>query len=108
MNGSELLREFREQRSERAFAELVQRYARLVFSVAKRRLNNDALAQEASQAVFIRLARNPPDLPNDPALLSWLHRTALHVSVDAWRAESRRRTREQQAAAMQTEATDTA
>jgi RNA polymerase sigma factor (sigma-70 family) len=106
MNGSELLREFRNERSERAFAELVNRYAGLVFSVAKRRLSNDGLAQEVSQSVFIRLARNPPDLPTDSALVAWLHRTAVHVSVDAWRAESRRRTREQQAAAMQTETSD--
>lgn len=101
MNAIDLLRQFRERRSENAFAELVRRYASLVYSVARRRLDNSALAEEASQNVFIRLASSPPSLPNDAALLGWLHRTTLHVSIDLWRAESRRLAREQKAAAMQ-------
>ncbi len=101
MNGSELLRTFREQRSEQAFAELVRRYTDLVFSVAKRRLNNAALAEETTQSVFLRLAHTAPDLPSEAALVGWLHRTAIHASIDLWRAETRRRAREEKAVAMQ-------
>src|SRR5687767_8424691 len=101
MNGTELLKQFREQRSEQAFAELVRRYTDLVFSVAKRRLNNAALAEEAAQSVFLRLANTAPNLPSDEALLGWLHRTSVHVAVDIWRAETRRQAREEKAAAMQ-------
>src|SRR5206468_1217709 len=42
------------------------------------------------------------------ALVAWLHRTTVHVSIDLWRVESRRRAREEQAVAMQTNAEDAA
>jgi RNA polymerase sigma factor (sigma-70 family) len=100
MNGTELLADFRASRSESAFGELVRRYTNLVYSVAARRLGNVALAQEATQTVFIRLARAMPNLRRDAELMAWLHRTALHVSIDLWRSESRRRAREEQAASM--------
>src|SRR5689334_14208167 len=100
MNGCELLDEFRERRSETAFAELVRRYADLVFSVAKRRLNGDSLAEEVAQLVFMRLAKGPPKLSSEAALLVWLHRTSVHVAIDLWRSESRRRAREEKAVAM--------
>ena len=107
MNGTDLLAEFRKSRSDKAFGELVRRYTNLVYSAARRRLANDAAAEEATQSVFIRLASAAPDLKNDAALVAWLHRTTVHVSIDLWRVESRRRAREEQAAAMQTNAEDT-
>src|SRR6185295_6407050 len=108
MNGTDLLAEFRRSRSDKAFGELVRRYTNLVYSATRRRLSNDAAAEEATQSVFIRLASAAPELRDDAALVAWLHRTAVHVSIDLWRAESRRRAREEQAAAMQTLADDTA
>jgi RNA polymerase sigma factor (sigma-70 family) len=101
MNGCELLDEFRERQSETAFAELVRRYTDLVFSVAKRRLNVDSLAEEVAQLVFMRLAKAPPKLSSEAALLGWLHRTSVHVAIDLWRADSRRRAREEKAVQMQ-------
>lgn len=101
MSGAELLGEFREKRSESAFAELVRAYGDLVFTVAKRRLNNGALAEEAAQSVFTRLAKSTPSVSSDGALVGWLHRTTIHVATDLWRSESRRRAREEKAAAMQ-------
>jgi RNA polymerase sigma factor (sigma-70 family) len=108
MNGTDLLAEFRRSRSDKAFGELVRRYTNLVYSAARRRLSNDAAAEEATQSVFIRLASTAPELRDDAALVAWLHRTTVHVSIDLWRVESRRRAREEQAAAMQTLADDTA
>ena len=108
MNGTDLLAEFRRNRSDKAFGELVRRYTNLVYSAARRRLSNDAAAEEATQSVFIRLASTAPELREDAALVAWLHRTAVHVSIDLWRVESRRRAREEQAAAMQTLSDDTA
>jgi DNA-directed RNA polymerase specialized sigma24 family protein len=58
MNAIELLDDFRRQRSDEAFGELVRRYTNLVYSAAKRRLGGEMLAQDAAQAVFIRLAKN--------------------------------------------------
>jgi RNA polymerase sigma factor (sigma-70 family) len=101
MNGAELLSEFRRKRSERAFADLVRRFDDLVFSVAMRRLNNAALAEEAAQTVFLRLAKSTPNIATEPELIGWLHRTTIHVAVDLWRSETRRHAREQKAAAMQ-------
>lgn len=102
MNGAELLNEFRTTRSESAFAELVRRYAGLVYSVAKRQIPDGSLAEDATQIVFARLAKHPPTLKEEAALAAWLHRTAVHVSIDLWRSETRRRTREQEAVRMQT------
>jgi RNA polymerase sigma factor (sigma-70 family) len=103
MNATDLLTAFRGSRSEEAFAELVRRYTNLVFSAANRRLSNSSLAQEATQLVFIRLANGAPKLRTEAELTAWLHRTTLHVSIDLWRSESRRRAREEHVAAMQTE-----
>jgi RNA polymerase sigma factor (sigma-70 family) len=102
MNAIELWTDFREDRSEAAFGELVRRYTSLVFSVARRRLPDSDLAKDATQQVFIRLARARPDLRIDAELVAWLHRTTLHVSIDLWRTETRRRNREQKAFAMPT------
>ena len=68
MNGTKLLAEFRDNRSEAAFGELVRRYTNLVYSVAKRRLGNVSLAQEITQLVFIRLAKTVPKLRGDNEL----------------------------------------
>src|SRR6266536_2515878 len=108
MNATELLAEFRESRSDGLFSELVRRYTNLVYSVAKRRLANVSLAQEVTQIVFIRLAKAAPVLDNDAELGGWLHRTAVHVSIDLWRSEVRRRVREQQAVVMQPDCQDSA
>lgn len=103
MNGTDLLAEFRKSRAEGAFGELVRRYTNLVYSVAKRRLRNGALAEEVTQTVFIRLAKAAPNLRGDAELVAWLHRTTVHASIDLWRSESRRRAREEHAVAMQAE-----
>jgi RNA polymerase sigma factor (sigma-70 family) len=101
MNGTDLLTAYRTSRSEGAFTELVRRYTSLVYSAALRRLADASLAEEASQTVFLRLAKAAPKLSNDAALVAWLHRTTVHVAIDLWRSEIRRRTREQHSAAMQ-------
>src|SRR6476661_1936999 len=106
MNGTDLLAEFRATRAETAFNELVRRYTNLVYSVAKRRVAAMTLAQEVTQIVFIRLAKAPPKLASEGQLLAWLHRTTVHVSIDLWRSETRRRAREQHAVAMQSDPTE--
>lgn len=102
MNGCDLLNDFRQSSSEQAFAEVVRRFTSLVYSVAKRQVQDPFLAEDVAQAVFTRLAKAPPELPNDGALVAWLHRTTIHVAIDAWRTETRRRAREQKAAVMET------
>src|SRR6266542_2748195 len=106
MNGTDLLAEFRATRAEPAFCELVRRFTDLVYSIAKRRVADMTLAQEVTQIVFIRLAKAPPKLDAEAQVLAWLHRTTVHVSIDLWRSETRRRAREQHAVAMQTDRTE--
>jgi len=87
-------------------SEVVRRYTNLVYSVAKRRLSNTALAQDATQTVFIRLAKAAPNIRGDAELVAWLHRTTVNASIDLWRSESRRRAREEHAVAMQSDRTE--
>jgi RNA polymerase sigma factor (sigma-70 family) len=108
MNATELLAEFRKSRAESAFSELVRRYTNLVYSVARRRLSDTSLVQEAVQTVFIRLARVVPNVRSDGELAAWLHRTTVHASIDLWRSETRRRAREQHAVSMQPHNIETA
>lgn len=102
MNGSELLALYRKTGSETAFSDLVRRYANLVYSIARRRLSDQSLAEDVAQTVFTRLAQTPPKTRSEGELAAWLHRTTLHVSIDAWRSETRRRNREQKAVLMET------
>lgn len=88
------------ERSEEAFARFVQRYANLVFSVAKRRLGNASLAEDVTQSVFVRISQTPPPTTDEASVVSWLHRVTTNAAIDAWRAESRRREREQLASLM--------
>lgn len=106
MNGTALLAEYRKSHAEKAFAELAQRYASLVFSTAKRRVGDASLAEEVAQSVFTRLAKSPPTVETDVELMGWLHRTTIHVAIDVWRSETRRKQREELAAAMQPAAPD--
>jgi RNA polymerase sigma factor (sigma-70 family) len=103
MNETNLLQAFRDERSEEAFAALVRQYANLVYSIAKRRLANAAMAEDVTQMVFIRLAKTPPEVQSHGELVAWLHRTTLNVTIDTWRSETRRRNREQQDAVMETD-----
>jgi RNA polymerase sigma factor (sigma-70 family) len=101
MNGSDLLTAYRDTGSESAFSDLVRRYTNLVYSIAKRRLSNGPLAEEVTQTVFTRLAMAALKVRGDAELVAWLHRTTIHVAIDVWRTETRRRTREQHAAVME-------
>jgi RNA polymerase sigma factor (sigma-70 family) len=101
MNACELLTAYRETGSEKAFGELLRQYTNFVYSVARRRLAEGRLAEDATQLVFSRIAKAPPCVGSDGEWVSWLHRTATHVAIDFWRSETRRRAREQQAALMQ-------
>src|SRR5258706_6520367 len=61
--------------SEAAFAELVNRYIDLVYSVAIRRVGGDTLlAEDVTQMVFTDLARKAASFPPDIMVVGWLHR----------------------------------
>ena len=98
---SELLRRYAEERSERAFAELVKRRVGLVYSVAVRQCGGDVhLAQDVTQKVFTDLARKAAELAARPVLSGWLYRSAQFAASDTVRSERRRRAREEANALM--------
>ncbi len=75
-----------------AFAELVRRYAPLVYSAALRVLRNSADAEDIAQQCFLELAQRPPAIRS--TLAGWLHRLATHRALNHLRGEKRRAERE--------------
>src|SRR5208337_2454957 len=100
-NDAELLRRYVGERSESAFTELVHEHLNPVYSAALRETSGDgALAEDVSQAVFMRLARKAPRLLAHPSLAGWLYTTVRHVAANIRRADQHRQHREQEAQGM--------
>ena len=99
---AELLQRYARESSDAAFAELVQRHLTLVYSTALRQVGGDAhLAQDVAQDVFTALARKAATLTDRATLAGWLYLGTHHAAAQAVRSLRRRRTREQEAHAMQ-------
>ena len=98
---AELLRDFSQTGSERAFRELVNGHVDLVYATALRKAAGDShLAQDITQTVFCDLARKAATLPPGVVLAGWLYRHTCLKSAETIRAERRRNAREQIAAEM--------
>jgi len=100
MSDLELLREYAEHHSERAFTELVSRHLNLVHSTALRVVGEAHLAQDVAQMVFLDLARKAGSLPRGTALPGWLYRSAWLSAASVLRAARRREERERKALEM--------
>jgi len=88
-----LIQRFAQSRDETVFAEIVRRYAGVVYAAAHRVVHNRALAEEVAQETFLRLMRKPEQVTQ--SLVGWLHRSSTQLAIDAVRSESARRRREQ-------------
>ena len=97
MHDGRLLRAYVEQGSQAAFAEIVERYLRLVYSACLRETGEAGQAEDATQAVFLLLARKAPALGGRAGLAGWLFAASRLVSRNAVRQERRRRQCEQKA-----------
>ncbi len=106
MDDLELLREYATHDSENAFEALVKGHLNLVYSAALRQVRDPILAGEVTQTVFIILARKARTLKRGTVLSGWLYRTAQFAGAKALRTEWRRRNREQEAAQMEPQQTD--
>jgi RNA polymerase sigma factor (sigma-70 family) len=96
----DLVRSYASEGSETAFRALVGRHVDLVFATALRQVGNTGLAEEITQNVFVQLARKAPALAGHETIAGWLHRSAILESKARFRAEMRRRRREEVAAAL--------
>jgi RNA polymerase sigma factor (sigma-70 family) len=98
---TEMLRQYVEERSEGAFADLVREHLNLVYSAALREMNGDtALAEDLSQAVFTDLAHKAGQLLSHPSLAGWLYLSVRRKAANLRRSEHRRRHREEEAHTM--------
>jgi RNA polymerase sigma factor (sigma-70 family) len=95
-----LLRQYAEERSEAAFAELVKRHLDHTYSAALREANDTDLAADLTQAAFILLARKAAKLKASPSVAGWLFQTVRYAARNARRAAWRREHYEREAAAM--------
>ena len=94
----ELLRRYAVDGSESAFAELVERHVKLVYSAALRQVEGDAhLAQDVTQSIFLDLARKSARLTRHNSLAGWLYTSVRFAAATARRTVRRRRERERQA-----------
>ena len=96
----DLVRSYAREGSETAFRALVSRHVDLVFATAYRQVGDTGLAEEITQNVFVRLARKATVLAGHETIAGWLHRCAILESKARFRAEMRRRRREEIAAAL--------
>jgi RNA polymerase sigma factor (sigma-70 family) len=101
IDDAELLRTYSDNRSEAAFAELVERHVNLVYLAALRQVNGDAhLAQDVTQLVFADLARKAETLARHRVLSGWLFTSTRYAAAKLVRGERRRRARETEAQLM--------
>jgi len=72
-----------------AFAALVRRYQRTVFSIALRMLGDRHRAEDLAQEVFLQLYRSLDTLGSDAHLAFWLRKVAVNRAIDRIRQEAR-------------------
>ena len=90
-----LIRRYVQEDAQAAFAALVRRHTDLVYCTCLREIGDPFLAEEATQAVFLVLARKARSFRAGTTLPSWLFQTALLTSKNVIRRERRRQAREQ-------------
>lgn len=98
-----LLDTYRKTGSQQAFAELVARYTGAVFAQCLRQVRDRAVAEDATQAVFVLLAQKAATLPEGTILEGWLFNTARYTCLNILRMQRRRRRYESAAAGVRPE-----
>ncbi|HYE17319.1 MAG TPA: sigma-70 family RNA polymerase sigma factor [Tepidisphaeraceae bacterium] len=93
-----LLAHFVDGADERAFAEIVRRHSRWLFSLALRALRDRHLAEDVTQAVFIILHKKAAGIRHGTPLCGWLFKTCRFAISDAHKRRTRLQRRETRAA----------
>jgi len=71
-----------QQGDREAFGELAERYERVVYSIALRRLNNHAEAQELCQEVFVKAMQKLDQLREPEAFGGWLRQITVRLAIN--------------------------
>src|SRR6266566_3898239 len=79
MDDGPILQQFLDSVAQEPFAHLVARHVHLVYSACLRQLKDPTLADQATQATFVLLARNAPRLTRQLSLVPFLFATAHEV-----------------------------
>jgi RNA polymerase sigma factor (sigma-70 family) len=93
MTDAELIEAYSSRADEGAFDELMRRHGAMVYRACHRLLKDAHEAEDASQAVFVVLARKAGGLRKGD-LSAWLYRVAHHVAAQTVRRRMRRTGRE--------------
>jgi RNA polymerase sigma factor (sigma-70 family) len=91
-NDFALLDRFANHGDEEAFAEIVRRYAGVVYATSYRVVQDRGRAEDVAQEVFFKLLRKPHSVSQ--SLGGWLHQCATRLALDDARSETARRKRE--------------
>jgi RNA polymerase sigma-70 factor (ECF subfamily) len=75
--------------SDEAFAELVDRYRRLVFGIIARTVGDSSRAEDLAQDVFLRIHRGLPYFRGKARVSTWIYRIAVNVCLQARSAPTR-------------------
>jgi RNA polymerase sigma factor (sigma-70 family) len=94
-----LLGEYATRGNADSFAELVDRYGRVVLGVGKRVLGSQPDAEDVFQATFMVLARKAGQLNDKSPLGHWLYRVAFRIAIKMRIQNVRRRDHEKAVAA---------
>jgi len=98
MTDQELLLAYQQSHDKARFAEIVQRFVNLVYSVARRHVKDPHLAQDVTQEVFLAFYRAAPKLSSATPLAGWFFTTTRQISLQALRSAARRNRREHEVA----------
>lgn len=74
---------------EDAFVELVRRYQRRFYGIARRMLGDDREAEDAVQTAFLRIHRHAAAYREEWSGATWLYRILTNVVIDHWRKRRR-------------------
>jgi RNA polymerase sigma-70 factor (ECF subfamily) len=91
MSDEQLLAAYRERADREAFAELVQRYERELYSYLRRYLGDAQMAEDAFQATFLQVHLKCDQFEEGRKFRPWLYTIATNQAIDAQRRNKRHR-----------------
>jgi RNA polymerase sigma factor (sigma-70 family) len=95
----QLIQRFLTDHDEAAFHALLRCHGPMVMRVCRRVLGHEQDVEDAFQATFLVLAREARGIRKHQSIASWLHGVAYRLSLNARKANTRRRKHETHAAA---------